>query len=98
MKRLESQHFMSPDTFGQRCWRTRSKHLASSSRPERLTMSDTAMGAQPPQTNWITSSSIRSETWPRLYPTRATTPETQQEPLLYTIYFFVYEHNVWNWY
>src|SRR5208283_2392233 len=28
---------------GQRCWRTRSKHLASSSSAERLTNSDTAM-------------------------------------------------------
>src|SRR3954449_7669331 len=34
---------------GQRCWRTKAKHLASSSSPERLTRSGAAMMAEAPR-------------------------------------------------
>src|SRR4051812_41906004 len=64
----------------QRCCRTSSKHLASSSRPERLTTSDTAMRAQPPQTTGSRLHPIRSETWLRRYPIPSHHPGTQQEP------------------
>src|SRR5271166_2623048 len=65
---------------GQRCWRTRSKHLASSSSAERLTNSDTAM--------MTASSSNQDEILGpsnRMSPATATPtgnhhPETRQEP------------------
>src|ERR1700760_1838832 len=46
-------------------------------------MSDTAIGAQPPQTIGPCVHPIRSETWPCSYPLPSHHPGTQQEPPLF---------------
>ncbi len=65
---------------GQRCWRTKAKHLASSIRPERLTKSGAAMNDRAPRRKTRGRSSrrfhhIRSSSEPPVTPLQANTPE-----------------------
>jgi hypothetical protein len=65
---------------GQRCWRTKAKHFASSIRPERLTKSDAGMMAEAPRASRLAARTpaITSDTRQRNHPDHH--PGTRQEP------------------
>src|SRR3954452_12679563 len=67
---------------GQRCWRTSAKHLASSSKAERLTRSMAAMMAEAPRTSPSATPALAfrpDHPQPRA-PSRPHHPERRQEP------------------
>ena len=61
---------------GQRCWRTKAKHFASSISPERLTKLDAGMVAEAPRASRLAARAFQpSHQIPANRTTRITTPE-----------------------